>query len=76
MLTHANFVYFRHTHIDPKHTLHTGPNPLLRDLLCLGGSALYAISNVAQDFLVKNHSIAKFLGLIGVTGSVVSGIQL
>ncbi|XP_064404936.1 solute carrier family 35 member F2-like isoform X2 [Halichondria panicea] len=46
------------------------------DLLCLGGSALYAISNVAQEFLVKNHSITEFLGLIGMTGSVVSAIQL
>lgn len=54
----------------------SGTNPLLGDLLCLGGSALYAISNVSQEFLVKNHSITEFLGLIGVSGCVVSAIQL
>lgn len=54
----------------------SGSNPLLGDLLCLGSTALYAISNVAQEFLVKNHSITEFLGLLGVSGSVVSGIQL
>lgn len=49
---------------------------VLGDLLCLGGSVLYAISNVAQEFLVKNHSVTEYLGLIGVSGSIVSAIQL
>lgn len=53
-----------------------GPNPLLGDLLCLAGSLLYAISNVAQEFLVKNHSVVEYLGLIGITGSIASAIQL
>lgn len=54
----------------------TGSNPLLGDLLCLGGSLLYAVSNVAQEFLVKNHGIREYLGFIGVTGSIASAIQL
>lgn len=53
-----------------------GPNPVLGDLLCLGGSLLYAVSNVAQEFLVKNHSITEYLGLIGITGSIASAVQL
>ena len=53
-----------------------GSNPLLGDLLCLAGALLYAVSNVAQEFLVKNHGVVEYLGLIGVTGSIASGIQL
>lgn len=53
-----------------------GSNLVLGDLLCIGGTVLYAISNVAQEFLVKNHSITEWLGFIGMVGSFVSGIQL
>ena len=60
----------------PTYIAFIASDPLKGDLLCLGGAALYAISNVAQEFLVKNHSITEYLGLIGVSGSVVSGIQL
>ena len=53
-----------------------GSSPLLGDLLCLIGSFLYAVSNVAQEFLVKNHTVTEYLGLLGVFGSVVSATQL
>jgi solute carrier family 35 protein F1/2 len=56
--------------------LSPGSNPVLGDLLCLAGSLLYAISNVAQEFLVKNHGVTEYLGFIGVTGSIASAIQL
>jgi len=54
----------------------TGENPLVGDLLCLGGVVLYAVSNVAQEFLVNTHSIMEYLGFIGISGSVISGVQL
>ena len=53
-----------------------GSDPLLGDLLCIFAACLYAISNVSQEYLVKNHSISEWLGFIGIVGSVVSGIQL
>ena len=53
-----------------------GTDPIRGDLLCLAGAVLYAISNVAQEFLVKNHTIKEYLGLLGVSGSIVSAIQL
>lgn len=56
--------------------VYTGADPIRGDLLCLAGSLLYAISNVAQEFLVKKHSVKEFLGLLGVSGSIVSAIQL
>ncbi|ODM93011.1 Solute carrier family 35 member F2 [Orchesella cincta] len=48
---------------------------LLGDLLCLSGAFLYGVSNVAQEFLVKTFDIVEFLGMIGLFGSVVTGIQ-
>lgn len=56
--------------------LSAGSSPLLGDLLCVAGAVLYAINNVAQEYLVKNHSIVEYLGLVGVVGSFISGIQL
>ena len=46
------------------------------DVVCLIGVTLYGISNVAQEYLVKNHSRIEWLALIGIVGSVVSGIQV
>lgn len=45
-------------------------------MLCLIGSVLYAVSNVAQEYLVKNHTVTEYLGLLGVSGTIVSAVQL
>ncbi|XP_077488662.1 solute carrier family 35 member F2-like [Amblyomma americanum] len=52
------------------------PNRLLGDMLCLGGAALYGVSNVAQEAAVKLCGTVEFLGAIGLFGSVINGIQL
>ncbi|XP_056613157.1 solute carrier family 35 member F2 [Triplophysa dalaica] len=51
-------------------------NILLGDGLVLVSSTLYAISNVCQEYTVKNLSRVEFLGMIGLFGMVISGIQL
>ncbi|XP_067124852.1 solute carrier family 35 member F2-like isoform X1 [Centruroides vittatus] len=51
-------------------------NRLLGDMLCLSGAALYGISNVAEEFVVKTYNQVEFLGMLGLFGSVVNGIQL
>ncbi|XP_010881328.1 solute carrier family 35 member F1 [Esox lucius] len=53
-----------------------GDNKLLGDLLVLGGATLYGISNVCEEFIVKNLSRVEFLGMMGLFGSFFSGIQL
>eukprot|EP00731_Ephydatia_muelleri_P032331 Em0023g838a len=53
-----------------------GEQQWLGDLLCIAGVTLYAIGNVAQEFLVKNHSVVEYLCMIGLVGSVVTGIQM
>ncbi|KAM7367498.1 hypothetical protein PAMP_013790 [Pampus punctatissimus] len=49
---------------------------LFGDLLVLGGATLYGISNVCEEFIVKNLSRVEFLGMMGLFGSFFSGIQL
>lgn len=53
-------------------------SPLFGDLLVLGGCVCYAISNVFQEHVVKlhGHGVIEFLGMLGVFGAVVSGIQI
>ncbi|EGG23602.1 putative transmembrane protein [Cavenderia fasciculata] len=53
-----------------------GTNPLLGDFLCLISSTLYAISNVGQEFTVKKYDRITYLALIGIYGSIISGVQL
>ncbi|XP_041717083.1 solute carrier family 35 member F1 isoform X2 [Coregonus clupeaformis] len=53
-----------------------GDHKLLGDLLVLGGATLYGISNVCEEFIVKNMSRVEFLGMMGLFGSFFSGIQL
>ncbi|XP_064082131.1 solute carrier family 35 member F2-like isoform X3 [Macrobrachium nipponense] len=53
-----------------------GAERLLGDMLCLGGAALYGISNVAQEYVVKTYDSVEFLGMMGLFGSLINGIQL
>ncbi|XP_029903177.1 solute carrier family 35 member F1 [Myripristis murdjan] len=54
----------------------SGEQKLLGDLLVLAGATLYGISNVCEEFIVKNWSRVEFLGMMGLFGSFFSGIQL
>ncbi|XP_035290318.1 solute carrier family 35 member F2-like isoform X1 [Anguilla anguilla] len=49
---------------------------LLGDGLVLLSAALYALSNVCQEYTVKNLSSIEFLGMVGLFGTLFSGIQL
>uniref|UniRef100_T1IRH7 Solute carrier family 35 member F1 n=1 Tax=Strigamia maritima TaxID=126957 RepID=T1IRH7_STRMM len=53
-----------------------GNDRLLGDMLCLSGATLYGISNVVEEFVVKMHDCIEFLGMLGLFGSVINGIQL
>jgi len=45
------------------------------DVLCLSGAALYAVSNVLQEHLVKEYKRQLFLGVLGIFGFIISFIQ-
>ncbi|KAK7108198.1 solute carrier family 35 member F2-like [Littorina saxatilis] len=52
-----------------------GSNRALGDFLVIGGAALYGVSNVGQEFVVKHFPRVDFLGMIGLFGSFISGVQ-
>ncbi|XP_061576182.1 solute carrier family 35 member F2-like [Cololabis saira] len=51
-------------------------NILLGDGLVLLSAALYAVSNVCQEYTVKNLSRVEFLGMVGLFGTAISTIQM
>ena len=52
------------------------PNALRGDLLVIIAASLYAVSNVAQERLVKTGNRVEFLGMLGSFGTVLCGILL
>ncbi|XP_061756418.1 solute carrier family 35 member F1 [Nerophis ophidion] len=53
-----------------------GEQKLFGDILVLGGATLFGISNICEEFIVKNMSRVEFLGMMGLFGSFFCGIQL
>ncbi|XP_062194059.1 uncharacterized protein LOC133897362 [Phragmites australis] len=53
-----------------------GPNPLKGDLLVIGGSTLYAVSNVTEEYFVKKSNRVEVMAMLGVFGAIISGIQI
>uniref|UniRef100_A0A3B4H0X6 Info solute carrier family 35 member F2, like n=1 Tax=Pundamilia nyererei TaxID=303518 RepID=A0A3B4H0X6_9CICH len=51
-------------------------NILLGDGLVLLSASLYAVSNVCQEYTVKNLSRVEFLGMVGLFGTIISTIQM
>lgn len=49
---------------------------VLGDGLVLLSALLYAVSNVCQEYTVKNLSRVEFLGMMGLFGTLISGVQL
>lgn len=45
-------------------------------MMSLAGAFLHGISGVAQEFVVKTFDWVEFLGMVGVIGSLVAGIQV
>lgn len=54
----------------------SGSDVLMGDIFVLVGASLYAISNVCEEYIVKKLSRQEFLGMLGLFGTVISGIQL
>uniref|UniRef100_A0A8C8SCF7 Solute carrier family 35 member F2 n=1 Tax=Pelusios castaneus TaxID=367368 RepID=A0A8C8SCF7_9SAUR len=53
-----------------------GSDVVVGDVLVLLGASLYAISNVSEEYIVKNLSRVEFLGMVGLFGTIISGLQL
>ncbi|NXU01321.1 S35F2 protein, partial [Buphagus erythrorhynchus] len=53
-----------------------GSHVVIGDVLVLLAASLYAISNVSEEYIVKNLSRVEFLGMVGLFGTIISGLQL
>ncbi|VDI38628.1 solute carrier family 35, member F1/2 [Mytilus galloprovincialis] len=53
----------------------TASNKVLGDIFCAGGAFLYGVSNVAEEFVVKNFDRTEFLAMLGLFGSLINGVQ-
>ncbi|KAA3485568.1 solute carrier family 35 member F1-like [Gossypium australe] len=53
-----------------------GSNPRKGDLLVIAGATLYAISNVSEEFLVKNADRVELMAFLGLFGAIISAIQI
>ncbi|XP_063806757.1 solute carrier family 35 member F2 [Pseudophryne corroboree] len=49
---------------------------LIGDLLVILGACLYSVSNVSEEYVVKNLTREEFLGMLGLFGTFISGMQL
>lgn len=46
------------------------------DMLCLGGAILATVVTVLQELSVKTTDVVEYLGLLGLFGSIITGIQM
>ncbi|NXC96992.1 S35F2 protein, partial [Certhia familiaris] len=53
-----------------------GSDVVIGDVLVLLAASLYAISNVGEEYIVKTLSRVEFLGMVGLFGTIISGLQL
>jgi solute carrier family 35 protein F1/2 len=53
-----------------------GSNPIKGDFLVIAGATLYAVSNVSQEFLVKNADRVQLMSLLGLFGAIIGAIQM
>ncbi|XP_059613706.1 solute carrier family 35 member F1-like [Phlebotomus argentipes] len=49
---------------------------LVGDMLCLGGAVLFAVVVVLQELVVKTLDCVEYLGMLGLSGSIICGIQM
>lgn len=52
-----------------------GSNQILGDVFCVSGAFLYGVSNVAEEYVVKNFDRTEFLAMLGLFGSLINGVQ-
>jgi solute carrier family 35 protein F1/2 len=57
------------------HEVH-GSSTLKGDLVAVLGTVFYSFSNIGQEVMVKGGNTLEYLGMIGIFGSIIGGIQL
>lgn len=57
-------------------TVILGHSHLVGDMLCVGGAILFAVACVLQELVCKTIDCLEYLGMIGLFGSCLCGIQM
>ncbi|XP_072950802.1 uncharacterized protein [Typha angustifolia] len=70
------FYYLLLGFVDVEANFLGGSSPVKGDMLVIAGSTLYAISNVSEEFLVKNGDRVELMAMLGLFGAVVSACQI
>ncbi|XP_077250658.1 uncharacterized protein LOC143890033 isoform X4 [Tasmannia lanceolata] len=70
------YYYFMLAIVDVEANFLGGSNLIKGDLLVIGGSMLYAVSNVSEEFLVKKADRIELMTMLGSFGAVVSACQI
>lgn len=45
-------------------------------MFCIAGATLYGVSNVMEEYFVRQHPLYEVVGMIGLFGSIINFIQL
>ncbi|KAK4752430.1 hypothetical protein SAY87_021228 [Trapa incisa] len=53
-----------------------GSNPTKGDAFVIAGATLYAVSNVSEEYLVKNADRIELMSMLGFFGAIISAIQI
>ncbi|KAG9141356.1 hypothetical protein Leryth_001811, partial [Lithospermum erythrorhizon] len=54
----------------------SGSSPIKGDLLVIAGATLYGVTNVSEEFFVKNADRTELLALLGFFGAIASACQI
>ncbi|KAK9718734.1 hypothetical protein K7432_005279 [Basidiobolus ranarum] len=53
-----------------------GGDSVRGDLFCLLGATLYGFTNVTEEYLVRSRPVYEVIGMLGLFGTIVNGVQL
>ncbi|GBC04454.1 hypothetical protein RclHR1_00570010 [Rhizophagus clarus] len=56
--------------------MHSATKPVVGDIFCLLSATFYAISNVTEEYFVRQRPLYEVIGQMGFYGTIISGIQL
>ncbi|KAH6809186.1 solute carrier family 35 protein [Perilla frutescens var. frutescens] len=54
----------------------SGSNPIKGDLLVIAGATLYGVSNVSEEYFVKNADRVELMAFLGLFGAIISACQI
>ncbi|KAJ1929572.1 hypothetical protein IWQ60_001059 [Tieghemiomyces parasiticus] len=55
---------------------YAGSNPLKGDLFCVLGATLYGMSNILEEYSVRQFPVYEVIAHMGLFGTIINGVQL